>query len=73
MKENKTSLEFLQPCWVCGKIWQRKDSEKWYYFNEILICKCHDGADEWFSGARKLAMERLKSERIQGCHLNAKY
>jgi hypothetical protein len=52
--------EPVPACWVCGKVWRRCDSDKWYYFGGILVCKHHEGADTWYAGALTLADEALR-------------
>ena len=56
--------ELLSGCMVCGKQWQRKDVDKYYYFNGTLVCQTHAGAKEFYDGAMKLADEALKHEGI---------
>jgi len=60
MTRTKFEEEYIPACWVCGKLWQRMDSEKWYYFNEIVVCKDHPGALDWYMGALELSGERLR-------------
>jgi len=57
------SEEFIPPCWVCGKVWQRKDNIRWVYFNEIVICLSHKGAAKWYNAAIKLAEQKTQLER----------
>ena len=52
--------EFVPPCYVCGKVWRRKDVEKWYFFSGILACKDHPGVLDWYTGAHKMSEERLR-------------
>jgi hypothetical protein len=56
----KLEDEFVPPCYVCGKVWQRKDVEKWCFFSGILACKDHPGVLDWYTGAVKMSEERLK-------------
>ncbi len=56
----KLEEEYVQPCYVCGKIWQRKDAKKWHYFHDILVCRHHPGVQEWYRGALKMSEELLK-------------
>ena len=57
---NNLSEEFIPACWVCGKVWQRKDSNKWLFFNDMVVCRNHPGAKEWYNGALILAEEKYK-------------
>jgi len=56
---NQLEEEDLMPCWVCDKVWKRKAADSWYYFDGMLVCKSHDGANEWFSGALRLSAVKL--------------
>ena len=58
------SEEYLNdyPCFVCGKVWQRKDAEKWVYFRNILACKKHPGVTDWYFGALKMVNEKVRLE-----------
>jgi len=57
--------EKLIPCYVCGKVWTRKDADKWFYFFGLLVCKEHPGAQEWYDGTIKLSLEKLKLQLSQ--------
>ena len=50
--------ELLQPCWICGRVWRRKDTDHYSYFAGILACDEHEGVKEWWKGALKMSMER---------------
>lgn len=54
----KMEDEFLTPCYICGKVWQRKDHKKWVFFSGILACKDHPGVSEWYKGAQRISEER---------------
>jgi len=51
--------EDLQACYVCGKVWKREDVDNYLYFMNLLVCKYHNGAKEWYEGAIKLVSEKM--------------
>jgi hypothetical protein len=55
--------EKVQPCWICGKIWRRSDSNEWSYFTGILVCNSHPGVKKWYDGAFKMSNEKMKREK----------
>jgi hypothetical protein len=57
---NTLKKELVGPCWVCGKMWKREDTDGYFYFNDMLVCVCHDGAKEWYNGAFRLVDEKLR-------------
>jgi len=59
---DKLSEETLQPCWVCGKVWQRKDSSQYAFFQNMLCCESHHGTALWMQGALALSYERMEIE-----------
>jgi hypothetical protein len=41
--------EFVPPCVICGKRWQRKDADKWVYHDSRgAVCLDHHGVKEWY-------------------------
>ena len=58
-----TTEEFIPACWVCGKRWQRKDTDCYAYFQEIVICLSHKYAHKWYNAAIELANQKIKYER----------
>ncbi|MBU1621764.1 MAG: hypothetical protein KKF27_20405 [Gammaproteobacteria bacterium] len=63
--ETSISKESIPPCWVCGKIWQRKDTDKYGYFQGIVICLNHKYAKKWHNAAIRLAEEKIKKEVLK--------
>jgi len=57
------SEELIPKCWVCGKEWKRKETDKYCYFQGIVVCSSHKGAGKWYNAAISLASEKLKYER----------
>ena len=53
--------ELIQPCFVCGKKWTRKETDHYHYFQGIVVCQIHKGAKQWYKGALKLAELKLES------------
>jgi hypothetical protein len=53
--------EPVQPCFVCGARYQRYQTDKYFYFKDILVCQTHPGAREWYHGALKMLEYALKS------------
>ena len=43
----KLSEDVIPPCKICGKVWQRKNFKKWYYYKGVVVCTGHKGAYEW--------------------------
>ena len=62
MKRTKLEEEHVPACWICGKIWRRMNSEKWYYFNEMLVCKDHPGVLAWLYGSVEIVEEKIRLE-----------
>ena len=60
--KNKIEEETIPACWVCGKVWKRKDYIRWVYFNEMVICLAHKGAAKWYNAAVKLGEQKIKYE-----------
>ena len=56
----KLEEEEVGSCIVCGKVWKRKDVDKWYYFNGTLVCVHHPGSVKWYQGAMIMMNEKLK-------------
>jgi len=46
--------EKVPPCEICGKVWQRKDADKWYYFRDMVACRHHPGVEKWYQGALEM-------------------
>lgn len=65
MKNTPISEEFIQPCWVCEKVWQRKDTNKYLYFNGILICKDHKYAQQWYNAVGHLSDKKFELEMVK--------
>ena len=63
MKNTSISEESVPPCWVCGKVWQRKDTDEYAYFQEIVIRLNHKFAHKWYNAAIKLAEQKTQLER----------
>ena len=59
---NSLENEMIQPCWVCGKKWRRKDIDNYYYFNQMLICSSHKAAKAWYDAAIELSEEKYEVE-----------
>lgn len=52
------SEEFLPPCHVCKKVWQRKDTDKYFYHESIgVVCQHHHGAQKWYDDMLQFAEE----------------
>lgn len=49
-------------CWVCGKILYRKDFDKWFYFNTVLVCRDHPGVQKWYEGSLEMGEEKLRRQ-----------
>ena len=46
----KIENEFVHPCVICGKRWQRKDVGKWvYHESQGVLCLKHKGVEEWYN------------------------
>ena len=60
MTKTKLEEEHVPACLVCGKLWQRKDSKKWFYFNGILVCKEHPGVSDCYGVALKMIDKLLR-------------
>jgi len=63
MENNKGEYMFdamTPPCWICNKQWGREETESYKYFRGILVCAIHDGVNEWYTGAVKMADEKLR-------------
>lgn len=56
----KLEDELLQPCWICEKQWTRKDTDKYYYFAEVLVCQEHPGAKKWYTGVVEMLEGKMK-------------
>lgn len=56
----KLEDELVQPCWICDKVWTRKDTDKYYYFADILACREHTGAKIWYEGAIQMLECKMK-------------
>jgi len=54
------SEEKIPPCKVCGKVWRRKDADKWVYANGIVACRKHHGVNRWY--AEEMAKVLLKGD-----------
>ena len=61
--------EIIQPCWVCGKRFRRgafvsKEDKKLAYFcfSGIIVCRNHNGAEEWYNAAIKMGEEKYRIE-----------
>jgi len=63
-----TTLEeqLVGPCWVCGEYHKRKTVGEYLYFNDLLVCTKHKGADKWYNGALELAAEKLDCMGLGG-------
>lgn len=54
------SKESIQPCIICGKVWQIKDVDKWvYHESRGVVCQHHHGVKEWYDDLIKKANEEL--------------
>ncbi len=47
--------ENVIPCYICKKVWKRKDAGKWVYYDgkyhdkiERVCCIDHPGVKEWY-------------------------
>jgi len=58
----KIMNETIPACWVCGKIWKRKDANMYAYFQGIVVCLAHKHAQKWYNAAIKLASQKIKYE-----------
>jgi len=59
---NKIAEETISACWVCGKVWKRKEYKEWFYFDGLTICKNHKYATKWYNATIKLGEQKLKYE-----------
>ena len=58
--EKRLDEEVVGECWVCGKVHRRMDAADWYFLNGTLVCRSHEGAHAWYSGAISMATEKLE-------------
>lgn len=58
------SEQKIDSCYVCGKIWKRKEVDMYLYFNGMVVCSHHEGAKEWYDGALKLTDAKCKMEGL---------
>ena len=62
------SKEFITPCIICHKSWQRRDVDKYvYHISMGVVCRHHHGVKEWYDGIiaeadKKLARIAQKGE-----------
>jgi NAD-dependent SIR2 family protein deacetylase len=57
----KPGDELVPPCVICGKIWQRKDVEKWcYHISRGVVCRHHHGVKEWYDDMIAEANKKLE-------------
>ena len=57
---NTISEETIPACWVCERVWKRKDSDKWFYFNGMTICRNHPYARKWYIAIFRLAEQKCE-------------
>lgn len=42
--------EALPPCFICKKVWKRKNSDKFvYHDSKGIVCRHHPGVMEWYN------------------------
>jgi len=59
------SKEYLPPCVICKKVWQRKDTDKYVYHNSKgVVCRHHEGVKEWFWELVQKANKELEDQGI---------
>lgn len=62
---NHPSKEFLPPCFVCKKVWQRKDTDKYLYHESIgVVCQHHHGAQKWYDDLLKEMNDKLVKDGV---------
>jgi hypothetical protein len=55
--------EYITPCVICGKIWQRKDIDNWvYHSSKGTVCTHHHGVTKWYSELIAKEMEELNND-----------
>lgn len=68
MKKEKDSVsDQVMECFICKKVWDRKDAGKWVYHDSIpdpskVICRHHAGVEEWWQGM----LDKTRWELVQG-------
>ena len=63
LKPLPPSEEFLPPCKICGKVWQRKDAldRKWVYHDSVgVVCCHHHGVKEWYQDLLTKSLKELE-------------
>lgn len=57
------SKENIPPCYICGKIWKRKDYKNWVFFDNNVFCKSHHGIEELYERRLQEADKELEKNR----------
>jgi len=59
------SEEYLPPCVICKKVWQRKDALEGkyvYHDSKGVVCRHHPGVMEWINELIEKADKELEND-----------